>query len=252
MNFGRKYSKCQSPDKTPYTLYYPHSDFTDQLTSVNKSNVLNLLNPSYKSEKYIQIVSIDPGIKNYAFRIERRYKNGWITPVVFDKWKLSDSIIMSDCTINHTFQSLTNFLLKYKDFILKSHFIIIERQLPHNYKATRISQHTISFFSFFLANNSLRSLIFEIDPKLKGKLLHSPPNINEKQLKTWAVEKAIELLNIRKDIFSLNILSHYKSKKDDLADTICQIEALFIFLNLGTTSAPPPPPQSSNLKLNFL
>jgi len=244
MNFSRKISKKQSPDKTLCTIYYPHNKTPLKIEKIE--NLETLLKEKYKKNEYIQIVSIDPGIKNYAFRIERRYKNGWITPVVFDKWLLEESSIVEDFTFDNKLESLNKNLLKYKEYILSSHMIIIEKQMPFNYKAVRISQHTVSFFYIVLENNNLNTIILEIDAKIKGKILGSPKNINETQLKKWAVEKAVELLEIRKDEFSLKVISYYKSKKDDLADTVCQIEALCVMLNLGKTE---PPPMILNLKV---
>jgi len=123
---------------------------------------------------------------------------------------------------------LTNFLDKYREFYDGCHFIIIERQLPQNYKATRIAQHTISYFSLFLANKPLLPAIVEISPQMKGKILGAPKGISDKQLKTWAVEEARRLLQIRQDDFSLAVLNKFATKQDDLSDTICQAEALFI------------------------
>lgn len=228
-HYGLKINKSESPDKTPYTIYYPH------------------LTPSSErkwTQPWYQVVSIDPARKNYALRIERRYNNGWITPVVFDKVHI-ESIEQDDhATICNTYQTLTAFLNKYEQFYDQCHFIIIERQLPQNYKATRIAQHTISYFCLKLANKPLLSAIIELDPKIKGKLLNAPKNISDKQLKSWAIEKARELLTIRLDDFSLQVLNCFKNKQDDLADTVCQIEALFKLWGLPQTAPPPPLPLS--------
>lgn len=223
-HFGLKISKTESPDKTPYTIYYPHS-----LPSTERK----------WTQQYYQVVSIDPARKNYAIRIERRYHNGWITPVAFDKTAIEAIDKEGDATVCNTYQNLTNFLDKYKKFYEDCHFIIIERQLPQNYKATRIAQHSISYFSILLHNSPLLPSIIEVDPKLKGKVLGAPKGINDKQLKAWAVEKGREYLTIRLDDFSLQVLDHFRNKQDDLCDTVCQIEALFICWGFPPTSAPP-------------
>lgn len=229
-HFGLKIPKSQSPDKTPYTVYYPHSIPVDQRRW---------------TQSYYQFCSIDPAGKNYALRIERRYHNGWITPVVFDKMTVQASSWAGDTLVCDTYQVLTSFLDRYVEFYKDCHFIVIERQLPQNYKATRIAQHTISYFSMRLHNNPLLPAVIEVDPKLKGKLLGAPKGISDKQLKAWAVEKARELLNIRKDQFSLGVMTHFRNKQDDLADVVCQIEALIICWGLPITGPPPPGPDET-------
>lgn len=223
-HFGLKISKTESPDKTPYTVYYPHT-----IPSTERK----------WTQPYYQVVSIDPARKNYALRIERRYHNGWITPVVFDKVSIESIQQEGDTVICNTYQVLTEFLSRYEQFYDECHFIIIERQLPQNYKATRIAQHSISYFSLRLNNKPLLPSIVEVDPKLKGKVLGAPKGINDKQLKTWAVEKARELLTMRKDEFSLQVLDHFRNKQDDLSDTVCQIEAVFICWGFAPTGYPP-------------
>jgi len=222
-HFGLKINKTESPDKTPYTVYYPHS-------IPDTSRVW--------SQKYYQVVSIDPARKNYALRIEQRWFDGRITPLVFDKIAIASIITENQITICNTYENLTAFLQKYSQFYDTCHFIVIERQLPQNYQATRIAQHTITYFSLFCHNKQLLPSIVEIDPKLKGKMLSAPKNISDKQLKTWAIEKARNLLTERNDTYSLSVMDSFKKKQDDLADTVCQIEALFILWGLIFTKAP--------------
>jgi hypothetical protein len=241
-HFGLKISKTESPDKTPYTVYYPHRTPT---TGRNWN------------QGYYQVVSIDPARKNYALRIERRYTDGWIRPIVFDKVSIECIVKQDDVTICNTYQVLTDFLDKYQTYYQDCHFVVIERQLPQNYKATRIAQHTISYFSLILRDKPLLPAIVEVDPKLKGKILGAPKNITDKQLKTWAVEKARELLTMRLDEYSLGVLNHFRTKQDDLSDTVCQIEAIFICWGLPPTGPPPVAelaisrPASSEIKLSI-
>lgn len=223
-HFGLKISKTESPDKTPYTVYYPHT-----ISSSERK----------WTQPYFQFISIDPARKNYAFRIERRYHNGWITPIVFDKVSIESIDKEGDTTICNTYNVLTAFLEKYRQFYDECHFLIIERQLPQNYKATRIAQHSISYFSIILCNRPLLPSIVEVDPKLKGRLLNAPKNITDKQLKSWAVVKARELLTIRRDDFSLGVMNHFRNKQDDLGDVVCQTEAICICWGFAITGPPP-------------
>lgn len=203
-------------DNFYYSLHYPHSismslrDWTDN---------------------YIQVVSIDPAINNYAIRIEKRRHDGVIETIVFTKTKFTE--LESDGThiINDLYYKITKFLDKYKDLFLKSHYFIIERQLPLNYKAVRVSQHTISYFSLLIQDQPLLSSIIEINPKVKSILLEAPPKLTSKQLKVWSVEKATNILRDRGDDYALQLLSKEK-KKDDLCDTVLQIEGFFKCLSI--------------------
>ena len=222
-HFGLRINKSEAPNKEPYTLFFPH---TISHTERNWN------------QQYYQVISIDPARKNYALRIERRYHNGQIIPIVFDKVCIKSVINEGGVTIENTYQMLTYFLDKYEKFYYDCHFLIVERQLPQNYKVALVAQHTISYFSIKLHNSTLLPCLVEIDPKLKGKYLGAPKGINEKQLKTWAVEKGREILVARNDLFSLSVLDYFKNKQDDLCDVVLQTEALFICWGLQKENKP--------------
>lgn len=212
----QKTPQAEQADKSPYTYYYPHAKPKEE----RKWN-----------QGFLQIVSIDPGRKNFAFRIERRYEDGRVLPVVFDKVAVESVILTEGVTTTDTYNVLTNFLEKYSRFYKDCHYILIERQLPVNYQAVRISQHVISYFSLTLKDTLLLPPIIEVDPKLKGKMLGAPKGCSDSQLKQWAVEKAKEMFTEREDEYSLQVLQHFKSKQDDLSDTACQIEAFLKFIS---------------------
>lgn len=216
------FQKKPKVDKTPYTIYNPHT------IPVSERKW---------DQGYYQVVSVDPATKTYTIRVERRYFTGQIIPLHFVKVKLNpdpDATLM--CT---AYDNLTNLLDSLMPLFEESHMFMVERQPPVNYKTVRISQHTLSYFMIKMKNRPLLPLIIDVDPKLKGKQLGAPKGINEKQLKIWAVEKATELLLKRGDHYSLDII-HKTTKKDDLADTVCQIEAVFGFLRLPLTPEPVP------------
>lgn len=220
--FPKKIAKSQQADKTPYTIYNPHT--------------VSLDDRKWSGDEY-WILSIDPGNSHFAMRIEVR-------PVsldrpfmpytkLFEKVKLNDKLI--DTYHNTTYEFLTDYLQSKHDLILQCHYIILERQLPENYKMVRLAQHTLSYFLILLKNSVLLPVIIEIDPKLKGKQLDAPSNINKRGLKLWSVAKAKELLQLRDDQVSLDILNKLKTKKDDLSDTVCQLEAMVIQWELPST-----------------
>lgn len=216
--FARKTPKSESDDKSLCTFYYPHN------IPINNRNWY---------QEYIQIASVDPGYKNYSLRIERRWKHGLIEPLVYTVFEIKDyeETIVNNCqiTIDKTFKNLTNELSKYNEFFINCHYLIIEKQLVENYKSTLIMVYTRAHFSYLIADQPLLAHIVEISPKLKGKKLDPmiTKGMNKKQLKSWAITKALELFQNRGDNFSYNKIMDSK-KKDDLADTACQIEAFCI------------------------
>lgn len=219
-----KTSKKQSDYKTPYVTFYPHSKPASERT----------WDPSY-----YQVVSIDPAFENYAIRIERRYTDGRIIPIVFYKASIFSVEEAEQNTIVNTYQKLTKFLNQYKQFYFDCHFIIIEKQMPQNHQMCLVAQHTISYFSLLLEDAPLLPSIILVDPKLKGRMLGAPKGINYTQLKAWSIEKAQELLKMRDDQYSMQIMQSFKKKMDDLADTVCQIEAVFLSWGFpGTKSVP--------------
>ena len=199
-------------ESLPYVIFYPH---TREISERNWNS------------DYCQVVSIDPGTKNFALRIERRYTSGKVVPIVFDKASLNTSCIRNGEVYCEKYRSLSIFLNKYLEFYDLCHFIIIEKQLPQNSKATRLAQHTISYFSTILCDKPLLPSIIEVDAKLKGKMLGAPKGINSKQLKAWSVVEARRMLEEREDSFSIGVLNYFSKKQDDLCDTVCQAEALF-------------------------
>jgi hypothetical protein len=236
--FGKKRPKKEDPDNGPFTLYSPHT---------KKRNWYSIYTPQYNPYlNYYQVVSIDPATDNYAFRIERRYNNGKIEPIVFVKMNFTqvslDKKNNGNDNINETssdgsnllctlYDNITDFLMKYKEIYPYCHYIIIERQPPINHKTVRIGQHTLTILSGLSKDLGLLPIIVEVDPKVKGSQLGAPKNINEKGLKAWGVEKAKEILAYRGDKISLDVIEKYK-KKDDLSDTVIQIEALFKLWNI--------------------
>lgn len=226
MNFRNRTSKAQSPDKTPFTIFNPHSIDLNERKWV---------------QDYYQVVSIDPSLKNLGFRIERRYINGKIIPIAYMRKNFAPQIpkdengnpIVEQLIICDYYESITNFLDQYHNEFMNTHFVIIERQLPHNHKAVRISQHVVTYFCIKLKNAPLLPIIVEVDSKLKSRQLGVPKGLGERQNKKWLIEKAKELLQLHGDLQSYNQLIKVK-KADDLADVVCQVEALFSYMKLPT------------------
>lgn len=207
MAFTKKTPKSELADTTPYTVYYPHKTPVEQRRW---------------TDPWYQFLSIDPARKALALRIERRHFTGWIQVLAFS---LTD-VIQKDTDMTMAFSRVTEFLMQFMSLILMCHFVIVERQLPLNYKSTRIMQHILSFCMIHLANAPLLPSIIEIDSKLKGKMLGVPKGCHDKELKKWSIMRARQLLIMRQDAWSIEVMNYYFTKQDDLADTVCQVEAI--------------------------
>lgn len=235
MVFSRaKLPKSQQPDKAPFTLYTPAGAWTN-------------------APGGIQVCSIDPAGKNFALRVERWLPGGRVIPLAFEKADVRGDAgcgpdppgAQAVCT---TYGKITALFEAHTAILAECHVFIIERQLPHNYRACRIAQHTLSYFILRYADGPLHPTIVEVDPKLKGRELGAPKGLTERQLKSWAVDAARARLAFRGDAWSLWIMDRNRRKQDDLADTVCQIEALFALWGIAPpTSAPMPPPTSFTL-----
>lgn len=201
--FNFKLSKSQAPNKAPCVIYK---------TSNNE--------PIWETSQ-IQVLSIDPAVKNFALRIERRLKTDVLT-IAFEKMEFKN-----DETL---YSQISDFLDKFENMFFEIHYFIVEKQLPQNYQAVRISQHVITYFQLKLRTSLLCPKIVELDPKLKSKMLKAPRGLNSKELKNWSVEVGTQLLTKRNDKYALKILEKTK-KKDDLCDTVIQSEALFLYFD---------------------
>lgn len=219
--FHKTVPKGQKPDNTPYTIYNPHT--------------LDL-NTRQWTQGYYRVVCVDPGIRNLGFRIEDRHIDGRITMVKFVRKTLNIDK-KADEVQCEVYKILTDFLDQFLSLFMTSHIIIVERQMHINYKCVRISQHIFTYFMLHLRDAPLLPIIMEVSSRLKTQKLKAPGGIVDKQVKAWAIDKANELLKKRGDEESLDIMNNErnhlsKAKRDDLADTVCYIEAVFIELGL--------------------
>ena len=227
--YQKKTPKSQQPYKAVYVAHNPHTISLD----------------NRKWPDRIRIISIDPGVTYYAIRVEERNIKtvDTITTLHFDKVGLKKDLQeLSDDLVSPIFSYIQTYLDGYLDLFRTCHMVIIEKQLPVNYRAVRMSQHTLTYFMVHLKNLTPNlAMFFEVKPQLKGKELGAPPNLNEKGIKQWAIQKSIELLSLRSDKYGLEVMDRKdpvtkrKEKKDDLADTVCQIEALFSSFGWPTT-----------------
>jgi hypothetical protein len=201
------------------------------------------------------VASFDIGIKNFAFCVEESkhetynlplcerytdlgiptnkmcsileniYNNGNI--LLLEKYNLESS----RCNQN-VFVKLTAILDQYGDYWDKCNVILIEKQMQYKKKinptALKIAQHTYSYFVFKYAKFKE---ILEYPAKNKTKVLGCGTDV--KNIKKWAIEKALYICNKRNDTTSLDIINKNK-KKDDYSDTIIQLQSYKVLKYLHT------------------
>jgi len=189
------------------------------------------------------VISIDPGKKNLGFRIERRARSGGVTTVevlVYDRVDFTSHQNSSDYSTYY--RGISSYLRQY-DYLLKNvHVVIIEKQMHSNIDMRVIASHFRSYYIEKLRELPLYPYLIEVSAKMKTNQLTRPGTkipLEGKKNKDWAVEKALQLSFIRKDWVSfLKIIKEPASKRDDLSDTLVQIEALCKFWKYATTPVP--------------
>ncbi|PCJ29175.1 MAG: hypothetical protein COA94_02375 [Rickettsiales bacterium] len=190
-------------------LYWPH-------TERKKEDFMKSI-----SHHVIRIVSIDPGVVNFCFRIEDRYNNGNVVTLAYTNIGLDNN--------NDKFVYLSKFLDKYTNEYAKTNIFVIEKQLYFSVGAFSVMHHVLSYFIKETKNKSNYPLIYLANASIKwnGITDKKPKNV-----KKWSIGKAIELLELREDTWSLRILDSAK-KKDDLSDVVTQAEGIVRKLGLN-------------------
>lgn len=229
--------------------FYRHAQKTLKGEELPKGNYIdhmihdpNLIHNKLHHVGYNVIASIDPGVKNYAIRIERRpYSineyHKTIDPLFYHRFSLADDpIYIEEPKQSSLYYILHRFLDSIRLLLLDCDMIIIEKQLAHGrQKSMTIEHHTIAYMMCHLRNTCYFPRLIEMDASTKYKELGRPTGMNEKALKKWGVGKAREILEKREDAYSINILDKNKKKLDDYSDVVCQIEAMFTILSLPLT-----------------
>jgi len=203
--------------------------FTIYRTGPPNESGIDVMPSEDKQGTFTQFASLDPAVVNLGVRVEKRYSHGPIVPLLFAKVNLSPTKPGES-----TYSNLITFLDKYIEIFKNCHVILFERQMVINYAIGRMSQHILSYFLIKLTGTPLKPLIVEIESRVKSGQLGGAMNLKPKQLKVWAITKGKELLEMRLDNWSLQVIAETK-KKDDLADTVVQLEALCSLWKLPLT-----------------
>lgn len=169
----------------------------------------------------VVIASFDPAIKNLAVRVERRAHGQPIQALVFEKWELPD---------DGTYPALCAHLESIAPTLTLCQVAVVERQNPvskgfqvhTNSKVMRV----FGFLTGWLCARVPHLAVYDLSPKVKGKVLGAPAGLTYAQTKSWSVVKAKELMTVAGDQPSLvRLTQRGGGKKDDLADVVVQTEA---------------------------
>jgi len=222
--YQRKAGKYEQPDKGPYT-YHPIIS--------HKGKYRNWI------QGYHRVVSIDPAEKNLAIRVEKRpYDAIKVETELFLKWDLTSySTAYNNSDTSYIYSFLMDELDKYKPLFRQAHFVLIERQMAINFRMTRLFGCLVSYFLRILKKGIHYPMIYELNSQVKSSQLGCPKGYRGSELKKWGIELALHISKYRGDDVSYNIIKKEKriGKKDDLADTIIQIEAFFKLMGYKTT-----------------
>lgn len=210
-----KIPKSEDEPKTPYNTYWFHS--ISRLESQSK----------IPQRDYIKIISIDCGCKTFSIRSEARFNDGRVIPIIFDLWDIRSPPNIDPDHPDETRSNLFRKLDEIKKYLIDANIVLIERQIPLNVKSRNIMNSCIDYFGLLLRDSVLYPTIYDVCPKLKGRQLGSG-RLSKPELKKWAIFKASEIFKINGDEWSLQRMEEHK-KKDDLADTIVQLEAFLLY-----------------------
>src|SRR3990172_11018807 len=158
-----------------------------------------------------QCISIDPGIKNFAIRIERRLPDGRVIKIHFDKVDFMPDQVEGDraesAKINpEAIMAMTNYFLSLIPIMIESRLVVLERQIAKYPKTLRVFQHWLTLFLTHVHLFTYPCIITDVSAKLKTDLLGAPKRMNQNETKQWDIEKALELLALRQEEDSIQII----------------------------------------------
>ena len=227
-------------DKSDYVLYYQPPGTTSPPIGFQAGNI---------PENGCLCVSIDPAIKNFGIRIENRLANNVITPLYFYRIDFTKAYPAPEETKPKTgkkpkteiarvnpqiLDAILQLFIQLFPILKQCRLVVIERQPPVNYQSTRLFQHILTWFLTMVGQFDYPCWIYDVNSGLKGEIFGAPKGLTYNQLKAWDIDKALAVLEQRGDQQSIAVIKHHrgktKTKSDDLADTVIQLEALIIRL----------------------
>lgn len=176
------------------------------------------------------ILSIDPGITNVGFRVEKRFTK-WHKGKRYTKRIVTVFMEVLDFSAEEFHQSLTlakNCFAACRRLFYRLSIVIIEEQLSkHNPKSTRMGQHFLSMLMERLGDSSLHPIIYEIHTQATKRWIDLDRGLGTSVVKTKIWEMAKLILEAGQDVKGLESLGQYKKTfQYHQTDAIVQIEAI--------------------------
>lgn len=211
--------KSKGGKRTPFTVVNGVANWHDVLGT--------------KKTQYI--VSIDPGITNFAFRIEERLH-------IYGNYCAVNTLIMERTQFEDKYEDYSNTLLTNITAFLDRYwlyypsvclFLIEDQQVTDAHRIANLAQHVISYFYFYTKLNP-GAVVATVSPKAKTKYLNAPKMDRIQRVK-WQGQEGLRFLHLRNDVYGLSKYQEFKDKADDIMVTLIQVEAIYRHLGLMQT-----------------
>lgn len=171
-------------------------------------------------------VKVKKGINNlpsdaYMYQIYQVYKEG--SRVLHEIVNMTQSPhecrdYKDDCVLLNA----CHFLDKYTPVWDTCSLFVIERQMKKNHVAQRIEK---LIYSYLINRYGPFKVVTDIQASRKTQVLGAPKKMTKPQRKAWAVEEGKKVYEYRNDQKGLVDIQLSK-KKDDLGDSLLQLQAL--------------------------
>lgn len=188
--------------------------------------------PNLSFDGVVVAAAFDPGPANFAVRVELREGRQWRKTLLFEKlnfggMKATTARKEEGKKVVRLWGDVLDYLDDRAEIFDRVNLFAPEKQLSPNHTANLLSQHFKSCLMQRYRDRPPYPVMMEVSPRLKSRVLcPDGEKLSYPQLKKASVAAATRLLEERGDQVSLDGLKASK-KKDDLADTVIELEALF-------------------------
>ena len=228
-----------APEQTPETIWIGSFDigsvnFAFYVEETNRESFKNIKNIPDK-QRYNDDGTPTPAMQKI---LESVCKNG--KTILHKNSDISKNCVKGKQLDQNTFHNMTDLLDSYSEYWDKCSYFIVEQQMAFgkmksNPKAVQLGHHCQSYFMFrygrfkqimeFPAYHKTQVLGCQ---KMKGNKCKNGKYrwkaIPKPDRKKWSVIKATEILTLRGEEKTIQNINS-KNKKDDLADTLTQLQA---------------------------
>ncbi len=194
---------------------------------------MNEVKKKYLNENRLRGMTIDIGVKTFTMYVEEFNRRKISKSKLDDIFKNGNCICflqydISALNLTNLLDNLHTYLKDNVKLFTTLDFICIEQQLDVNPLCQVIEENVRAFI---IINFGTSKEVISYPAKRKTIRLKAPKNIqgakNKPKRKIWAIEKALEILELREDKKSIKFLKK-KQKLDDFSDCICMMQAFKI------------------------